>query len=255
VFDRNLSLLWRVAAPGAMLGTLGAAALLVLPAGAQASTPSTPSSLTSCGGTITPDAGGPAAGNANPYDFSFSCSSLSPGATSPSGYNWNYDGNIYSFSIIVTRRNQDGNNVTYNAPSATVLNASGVDPNQDVNCSSFVPSDGFNCTAPGPNPTAATLSTYSASIGAGETVQGGFALAEPYCSYLPTGAKAGTPAVPRATVELLVTDVNGAQDGPFELTSSVPCKKVAAVVPAKKKSTKKAAKHATARRVAVRVRH
>jgi len=244
VSDRKRSsLLMRIAGPGALLGTIGAAALIGLPATALASTPSTPSSLTSCGGTITPDAGGPAAGNANPYDYSFSCSSLSPSATSPSGYTWNYDGNIWSYSIIVTRRTQDGNNVTYNAPTANVLASSGaLDASQDVNCSSFVPSDGFNCTTPGPNISAATLTTsYANSIGAGETVQGGFALSEPYCAYVPPHAKVGSATVPRATVELLVTDVNGAQDGPFELSSTVPCKKVPAVVTAKtlKKSTKK----------------
>jgi hypothetical protein len=237
VFDRKRSsLLIRIAAPGAVIGAIGAAALLGLP--------STPSSVTQCSGTIAPDAAGPAAGNANPFDYSFGCASISPGATSPSGYNWLFDGNIYSYTIIVTRRKDDGSNVTYASPVATILNAGGVDLNADVNCTSFTPSDGFNCAAPGPNPSAATLGTYEKSIAAGDTVQGGFAMTDPYCAYLPKGAKAGTPAVPQAVVELLVTDDNGAQDGPFELYRSTPCKKIALVVPAKnaKKASAKAKK-------------
>ncbi len=246
MFDRKRSsLLIRIAAPGAVIGAVGAAALFGLPMTAvAASTPSTPSSVTQCSGNITPDPAGPAAGNANPYDYSFSCASISPGATSPSGYNWVFDGNIYSYTIIVTRRRDDGANVTYNSPTATILNSGAVDLNADVNCTSFTPSDGFNCAAPGPNPTAATLGTYERTIQAGETVQGGFAMADPYCAYLPKGAKAGTPAVPQAVVELLVTDDNGAQDGPFELYRSTACKKTPLVVPAKnaKKASAKAEK-------------
>ena len=251
MFDRKRSsLLMRIAAPGAVIGAIGAAAALSLPLTAEAaSTPSTPSSVTQCSGTIAPDASGPAAGNANPFDYSFSCSSISPGATSPSGYNWLFDGNIYSYSIIVTRRKDDGSNVTYASPTPTILSAGNADLNADVNCTSFTPSDGFNCAAPGPNPTAATLGTYERSIAAGDTVQGGFAMTDPYCAYLPKGAKAGTPAVPQAVVELLVTDDNGAQDGPFELYRSTACKKIALVVPAKKTKAKKASTK-TARAIA-----
>ncbi len=230
---------------GALL-TAGVVSLSELPASAAAS-PTTPPSTVQCSGTIKLDAGGPAAGNPNPYDYAFSCASAISGATDPSGYSWNFSGNIWSYTIVVTRRNDDGNNVTYEAPTANVLTGSGaVDPTQYVNCSSAVPSDGFSCSAPGPGASSSsdlangTNPAYAAYIPAGEAVTGGFALTEGYCSFLPKGAKPGTPAVPQATVELIVTDTNGVSEGPFELTrAGKACPKVAAVVPEPKAKTKK----------------
>jgi hypothetical protein len=237
----------------ALLGALvsaGVVALSELPATAAAA-PTTPPSTVSCGGTISPDAGGPAAGNANPYDYSFSCGTIITNATAPTGYSWYFTGNIWSYTIIVTRRNDDGNNVTYEAPTANILNASGaVDGTQYVNCSSSVPSDGFSCSAPGPGATSASdfangsNPPYVPYIPAGETVTGGFAMTQGYCSFLPKGAKPGTAAVPRATVELIVTDTNGVSEGPFELARTGKCPKVPAVVPQSKvkKKAKKAKK-------------
>ena len=236
-----------VLSSGAAL-TAGVVGLAQLPANAAAS-PTTPPSTVQCGGTIRPDAGGPAAGNANPYDYTFSCGPSISGATDPSGYSWNFSGNIWSYTILVTRRKDNGNNVTYGAPTANVLNGSGaVDATQYVNCSSAVPSDGFGCSAPGPGASSASdLSNgssppYLAYIPAGESVTGGFALTEGYCAFLPKGAKPGTPAVPQATVELIVTDTNGVSDGPFQLTRAGKCPKVPAVVPQPRKKAKKAAK-------------
>jgi hypothetical protein len=249
VSSRKRSYLFRrLAVPLGVALTAGAVTLCELPASAAAS-PTTPPSTVSCGGTITPDAGGPAAGNPNPYDYSFTCGLLGTGVTEtdPSGYSWNFSGNIWSYTIVVTRRKDDGNNVTYEAPTANVLTPSGaVDATQYVNCSSAVPSDGFGCSAPGPDgATTSDLANgsnppYLSYIPAGEAVTGGFAMTEGYCSFLPKGAKAGTPAVPQATVELIVTDTNGVSEGPFELSRTGKCPKVAAVVPAKKKKAKKA---------------
>jgi hypothetical protein len=243
----------RLAVPLGAVLTAGVVTMCELPANASAS-PTTPPSTVQCSGTITPDAGGPAAGNANPFDYSFACASSISGATTESGYTWNFSGNIWSYTIIVTRRKDDGNNVTYEAPTANVLNGSGaVDSTQYVNCSSAVPSDGFGCSDPGPGASSSsdlangTNPPYLQYIPAGETVTGGFAMTEGYCSFLPKGAKAGTPAVPQATVELIVTDTNGVSEGPFELYRAGKCPKVAAVVPAKKKKAKKAAKNKTAK--------
>ncbi len=225
-----------------------AVAMVELPASAVAA-PTTPPSTTSCSGSITPDAGGPAAGNANAYDYRFSCTPAIAGATDPPGYTWNFTGNIWSYVIVVTRRNDDGDNLSYGAPTANVLASSGaVDGTQYVNCSSFVPSDGFTCAAPGPGAsTSSDLANgsnphYLQYIPAGEQVTGGFALTHGYCSYLPRGAKRGTPAVPRATVELIVTDTNGVTEGPFELSRAGKCPRVPAVVPEPKKKKKKAKK-------------
>jgi len=235
----------------------GALALGGLPASASAA-PTTPPSTTQCSGTIRLDAGGPAAGNPNPYDYRFACaSSIAPGATDPSGYSWNFSGNIWSYAIIVTRRRDNGSNLSYDAPTANVLTGSGaLDATQYVNCSSAVPSDGFSCSAPGPGASSAsdlangTKSPYSAYIPAGDTVTGGFALAEGYCGFLPKGAKPGTPAVPQATVELIVTDTNGVSAGPFELFhAGKACPKVPAVVPAPRSKARHAASRAAGRRI------
>ncbi len=245
----------RLALLGALV-SIGVIASSGLPATAAAA-PTTPPATVSCGGTIAPDAGGPAAGNANPFDYSFTCGANVSGATDPSGYTWNFSGNIWSYTILVTRRKDIGNNVTYEAPTANVLTSSGaVDGTQYVNCSSAVPSDGFGCSAPGPGASStADLANganppYLSYIPAGETVTGGFAMTEAYCSFLPKGAKPGTPAVPQATVELVVTDTNGVSDGPFQLTRTGKCPKVPAVVPQKKKAkqAKKAAASAKRRK-------
>lgn len=224
-----------------MLSVAGVVSLCGLPASAAAS-PTTPPSTVSCSGTIRPDAGGSAAGNANPFDYKFSCGAAIVGASDPSGYTWDFSGNIWSYAIVVTRRNDNGNNVTYEAPTATVLTSSGEpDGTQYVNCSSFVPSDGFGCTAPGPAASSTTdlangtSPAYLQYIPAGDTVTGAFALTEGYCSFLPKGAKPGTPAVPQATVELIVTDTNGVTEGPFQLTRSTRCPKVPKTVPEPKR--------------------
>jgi len=244
----------RLALPLTASAVAGVAALSALPASAVAS-PTTPPSTAACSGKITPDAGGPAAGYPNAFDYQFSCAPAVNGATDPSGYTWNFTGNIWSYTIIVTRRNDDGNNITYEAPTANVLNSAGaLDGTQYVNCSSAIPSDGFGCADPGPGASSASdlangsSPAYLQYIPAGETVTGGFALTESYCSFLPKGAKAGTPAVPQATVELVATDTNGVTEGPFELNRTGKCPKVAAVVPQKKKSkaVRKAARRASA---------
>jgi hypothetical protein len=256
VSRRKRSYLLRSSALLGALVSTGALALSELPASALAA-PTTPPSTVQCSGTIRFDAGGPAAGNANPYDYSFGCASSISGATDPSGYTWNFSGNIWSYTIIVTRRQDKGNNVTYEAPTANLLTpASGVDATQYVNCSSAVPSDGFSCSAPGPGASSATdlangtNPPYLSYIPAGDRITGGFALAEGYCSFLPKGARPGTPAVPQATVELIVTDTNGVSEGPFELTRTGKCPKVPAVVPQRKH--KKKAK--TARKASSTVR-
>jgi hypothetical protein len=233
---------------GAVL-TAGALSLSELAANAMAS-PTTPPPATQCSGTIKLDPGGPAAGNPNPYDYAFSCgSAISAGATDPSGYSWNFSGNIWSYTIVITRRKDSGSNVTYEAPTANVLTSSGaVDATQYVNCSSSVPSDGFSCSAPGPGASTTsdlangTSPPYLPYIPALDRVTGGFSLAEGYCGFLPKGAKPGTPAVPQATVELIVTDTNGVSEGPFELYhSGKACPKVPAVVPKHRSKAKKAA--------------
>ena len=124
-----------------------------------------------------------------------------------------------------------------------------------MTCNTDAPSDGFDCTAgsvvsttggatpvytyPCSNNTVAITYTNLGCIPNGSVVSGQIQLSEPYCSYIPKGAKPGSPAVPRAVVNLVVTDDSGAEDGPFELTPAFKCAKVPAVAPTPKKKTTK----------------
>jgi hypothetical protein len=205
-----------------------------------------PQSLTGCTGTLARDAQGD-----NWYDYSFSCTPNLAGSQAT--------GNILAFSVDATRQNIDGlsfdqGNILGNG-SPTVYATGVALTNETVTCNTDSPSDGFDCnsgavvsttggatavyTDPCTNVTAATTYTSLGCIPNGDEVQGQVQLSAPYCAYIPKGSKAGTPRVPRAIVDLVVTDDSGAQDGPFELTPSFKCAKVAAVVPTKKTTIKK----------------
>lgn len=207
-----------------------------------------PQSLTGCSGTLARDPQGD-----NWYDYTFSCAPQLPGSEAT--------GNIIAYSIDATRQNIDGidfdqANVLGNGSPAVYANGLAL-LNETVTCNTDAPSDGFDCnsglvvgtttaaTAPTVNdpctaPTAGATYTNLGCIPNGDSVQGQIQLSKPYCAYIPKGAKAGTPRVPTAIVDLAVTDDSGAQDGPFELTPSFKCAKVAAVAPTpkKKKPTK-----------------
>ncbi len=211
------TLLLRLVLPALLLGGGGVgAALLTLPASASA----LPESATQCSGWLTPDSSGRAVGEPDLIDYAFFCST-----------------GITAYTIVVDRLPSDGDNVDDFNPSPNVF-AAGTDgelsPTESVNCGGEIPSNGINC-----------YSLVGATAGAltpGDEVEGGIDPTSEYCSYLPKGAKAGTPAVPRATVELIVTDNTGAEDGPFELHPTTACPKVPAVVPTKvtkKKTTRR----------------
>lgn len=190
-----------------------AAAIMAVPAVAAAPTPV---SLTNCGGTLAPDPSGAANGEPNLLDYTIQC-----------------DTDITAYTIIVDRQSfADGNLDDYN-PSPAVFDADGVTPNatEAVTCEGTTPSSGINCNLGA----GGVLSAWNFAEGSVDPV-------EPYCKYLPKGAKPGTPAVPQAIVQLIVTDNTGAEDGPFDLGLAKACPKVPNVVPAKKaakKSTKK----------------
>jgi hypothetical protein len=216
------ALMLRLALPAVLLGAGAGATLLSLPASAGAALPS---SFTQCSGFLNSDSSGKSAGEPNLLDYTFNCST-----------------DISSYSVIVDRIKGDGSTIDYFSPSANVVLptpyalaptlAGTVSTTEGVNCGGVLPSNGVNCFA--------TNGTIGTVVSAGDSVEGSFDPTTQYCAYLPKGAKAGTPAVPRAIVELVVTDNTGAQDGPFELKPKKACAKVAAVVPAKKaKKTKK----------------
>ncbi len=211
--------------------------------------PGGPQSLTGCSGTLARDPAGD-----NTYDYTFGCAANLQGSEAT--------GNIISFSIDATRQTIDGidfdqGNVLGNGSPTVYANGVAL-TNETVTCNTDAPSDGFDCnggsivsttggstpsyTNPCTNLTAATTYTNLGCIPAGDSVQGQIQLSAAYCAFIPKGAKAGTPKVPRAIVDLVVTDDSGAQDGPFELTPAFKCAKVPNVAPAPKPVKKKTAK-------------
>jgi hypothetical protein len=179
-----------------------------------ATVPPTPASLTNCTGSLSPDATGASVGEPYLTDYRFSC-----------------DGNVTSYTIVVNRQPGDAGNLDDFNTSPSVFEADGVTPSltETVSCSATTPSDGINC-----------------NFGAGGALTAGFSasgavdLIAPYCKSLPAKAKPGTRAIPRAIVQLIVTDATGAMDGPFPLGMSRRCPQVPNSVPAAKHGGRRA---------------
>jgi len=227
----------RVVVPLAVLGCGSAAALIALPTAAGAATLVTPASLTGCSGSL--QATGKSAGQSTQFNYSISCNT-----------------DISAYTVFVVRPQDAGNNIQQYATNPNVIYPStfptpglaGTVSSEGVDCEGVTPSDGVNCYAQaigsdGKTPVLGAISAFY-------TTQGSISLDEPYCKYLPKGAKPGTAAVPKAIVEYVVTDNTGAEDGPFALgLKGSTCPKVANVVPAKAatKSSKKKARKTSVR--------
>jgi hypothetical protein len=198
-----------------------AACLLSAAAGAAV----TPRSLTSCNGKVAPHPAGKATDEPNLLNYRFTC-----------------DGSITAYTIIV---NQQGDAASGGAiddynPSPSVFETDGVTPSptETITCEGTTPSNGVNCN----------FTTGGAQLTNGFFADGSIDPIQPYCKHLPTTAsgqpaKPGTRAVPRAIVQLVVTDFTGAEDGPFTLWPATACPKVPDVVPAPKPKTKPRTKH------------
>jgi hypothetical protein len=197
-----------------------------LPAAAgAAATPVTPTSLTDCGGSVSPDSGGAAADEPNLLDYKFSC-----------------DSGITAYTVILQQQGDSASGGTiddYNS-SPSVFAADGVTPSAtlSITCEGTTPSDGINCN----------LGTFGKQLTDGYFAEGSIDPIGAYCKHLPTDAngktitKPGTLAIPRATVQLIVTDYTGGQDGPFTLGSTKKCASVPNVVPTPKPKPKKKTK-------------
>jgi hypothetical protein len=209
-----------------LLGCAIALAACALPAVAgAAATPITPTSLTDCGGTVSPDSGGAAADEPNLLDYTFSC-----------------DGGITAYTVIVQQQGDSASGGTlddYNS-APNVFETDGVTPSatESITCEGITPSSGINCN----------LGTAGKQLTDGYFADGSVDPIQAYCKHLPTDAngktitKPGTRAIPRATVQLVVTDWTGAQDGPFTLGRTKACPTVANVVPTPKPKPKKKTK-------------
>jgi hypothetical protein len=179
----------------------------------------TPTSLTECGGHVTPDSGATKKGEPNLLDYRFQCF-----------------GGITAYTILIDQQGDraSGGSLDDYGPAPSVFESDGVTPSptETLTCEGTTPSDGINCNAGA----GAQLTNAFFAVGSVDPVQA-------YCKHLPTTAagklaKPGTAAVPQAIVQLVVSDYTGAEDGPFTLSPAKACPKVPNFVPAPKVTTK-----------------
>jgi hypothetical protein len=204
LFEREL--------PGGRLPPLAAAvaALLLgwaLPASTSAAT-ITPESTATCYGSLAP---APTADEPNLLDYKFQC-----------------DTRTTAYTILVNRGLSDFDTLDDFSTTASVFQPDGRTPDSSTSwaCEGYVPGDSVNCNTGGGSP----------FMGAWSYSEGSVDPTGPYCKNLPTEAEAGTPAEPRALVQLVVTDYTGAEDGPFRLRYARKCPVVPDRVPVASKS-------------------
>jgi hypothetical protein len=186
-----------------------AAALAFAPAAALAAGPST-----QCGGSLKR---APTGNDPNALNYTFNC-------------NWG----ITAYSVTATRQPADYSTIDDFDPDGIAYTPAGNPATVGFDCAGEVPGNGINCGLSG------------GYLAAPDTVQGWIDTSEPYCSYIPKGS---TKAVPQVIVQLIVTDTNGVEDGPFRLNVSPACKPVKVPVRKKAKPSKSKAKSArTARK-------
>jgi hypothetical protein len=199
-----------------------AAAGGALPAASGAATV-VPSSFTSCGGSLSPDASGASNQEPNLLDYSFHC-----------------DSGITAYSVIVNQQRAAGGAIDDFNGAPSILETDGITPSatESLVCEGVTPSNGINCATP----------ALGQQVTLGFFIQGSIDLVSPYCKHLPTTlangnpAKPGALATPTATVSLVVTDYTGAEDGPFRLKLNKACPSVPNKVPATTTTTTKPVK-------------
>jgi hypothetical protein len=179
--------------------------------------------------------GAPAEAAAPPPESTATCyGSLAPAPTSDEpnslDYKFHCDARITAYTILVNRRLNDFDTIDDFSTTASVIEPDGrtVDPTTSWSCEGYVPGASVNCNTGGGS---SYMAAWSYSEGSLDPI-------DPYCKRLPPGAKPGTPAEPRALVQLVVTDTTGAQDGPFRLSYARTCPVVPNRVPPKSKHHK-----------------
>ena len=187
---------------------LAAVSLALAPASALAAGPAT-----NCGGWLKR---APTSADPNALAYQFQC-------------NWG----ITAYSIIATRKPNDFSTIDDFSPDGSAVDTSGNPVSGvDFDCAGVLPGNGVNC------------GLTSGYLEAPDFVEGWVDTSDPYCAFIPKGAPPGTTAQPQAIVQLVVTDTNGVQDGPFRLNlggcGPTPKPKPKTKTKAKAKSTKHA---------------
>jgi hypothetical protein len=208
---------WAALGRAALLS--GGIALVTCAVPAMASAAVTPTSLTDCGGKVSADSGGNAAGEPNLLDYRFQC-----------------DGGITAYTIIIGQQGDRGGSIDDYNPAPSVFETDGATPSptESITCEGTTPSNGINCN----------LGTQGTQLSDGFFAQGSVDPIQAYCKHFPTDTngktvtKPGTAAVPQALVQIVVTDYTGAEDGPFTLGPAKACPKVPNVIPTPKVKAK-----------------
>jgi hypothetical protein len=188
-----------------------------------AATTVTPESATNCSGSLRR---APTSDEPNTLSYKFNC-----------------DGGITAYTIIASRGPSGLSTIDDFSPNSLAYGASGaVDSKVSFTCEGSIPGNGVNCNTGG------------SPLPASESVEGTFDTTDPYCGAVPTKATTKAKTKPsskaeQAVVQLIVSDVTGAEDGPFRLNLSSACKAQRAT----KKSVKHRHKHKS-RRVAAKRR-
>jgi hypothetical protein len=192
-----------------------AVAALVPPAGAGAATaPPTPESLTTCTGHWSSDSSGKTQDEPYLIDYAFGC-----------------DTDISAYTLIVDRGAGQDETIDDFSPTASVILPYGApSTTETVACEGTTPSDATNCNAGA-----------GGVVTANYSIQGSVDPIAAACKHLPAKGRPGTPAIPEAIVQVVVTDNTGAEDGPFDLRPAPgTCKRVPNTVPqAKRHKAKK----------------
>ncbi len=163
-----------------------------------------------------------------PPESSATCyGSLAPAATADEpdllAYKFHCDTRITAYTILVNRGVSQADTIDDFSTTANVFGPDGTTPDSTTSwaCEGYTPGDSVNCNTGGGS---SFMAAWSYSEGTVDPIG-------PYCKNLPSGAKPGAPAQPRALVQLVVTDYTGAQDGPFRLYYGRTCAAVPDRVP------------------------
>jgi hypothetical protein len=212
----DIRLTRRLLASGAVALTCGA-----LAGQANAASPPPPESTANCYGKVSPT---PTADEPNLLEYKFNC-----------------DQRITAYTILVHRGLDFDDTIDDFSPAPNVFLQDGTTPDATASwtCEGTVPSSSANCNT----------GAKGAFMGAWSWVDGTVDTVDPYCKNIPAPAKPGAWAEPQAWVQVVVTDVSGAQDGPFRLYYSQACPAVPDRVPfppkPKPKPKHRAKKHTT----------
>lgn len=196
--------------PPALAAAAAALLGLTLAGGASAASapkPPTPISNTTCWGSVTP---APILYEPNLLSYQLHC-----------------DNPITGYTILANRRAWDSGVIDdFGTAPVAMFDASTPDTRTSWLCEGSIPANGFNCNA-GPG---GSMAAWTFAVGTLDT-------ADPYC-----GTPAATPGkkkvkkhksalstptyppgLPRAIVQVVVTDSTGAEDGPFVLFDTAAC--------------------------------